>query len=104
VSCWRADGGALLLSVRLTPRSAREGVGGLWTDEAGALWLKAQVRAVPEKGRANDALMQLMARVLDVPPRAISLAAGDTNRLKRLRIMGEPEALAQAIDLLAGQQ
>ncbi|WP_336964675.1 DUF167 family protein [Sphingobium aquiterrae] len=104
MSCWRADGEALLLSVRLTPRSAREGVGGVWTDEKGALWLKAQVRAVPEKGRANDALIALLAKTLGVPPRAISLAAGDSNRLKRLRIMGPCTALAETIETLAGLQ
>jgi uncharacterized protein YggU (UPF0235/DUF167 family) len=76
-------------------------MGGLWTDEKGAQWLKAQVRAVPEKGRANDALVALLAKALHVAPRAISLEAGDTNRLKRLRIAGPRDALARMVQQFA---
>ncbi len=95
---WRRDGEDWLLSIRLTPRSAREGAGGLWTDAAGHEWLQAQVRAVPEKGKANAALVALMARELGVPARAISLEAGDGNRLKRLRITGAGDALAARLE------
>lgn len=83
---WREDAGDLLLAVRLTPKSAKEGISGLWCDEKGDAWVQAQVRAVPEKGRANAALIQLIARTLDVPARDVEILAGDTARLKRLRI------------------
>ncbi|MDI1295175.1 MAG: DUF167 family protein, partial [bacterium] len=53
-----------------------------------ATWLSARVRAVPEKGRANGALIALLAKRLDWPKGAISLESGDSNRLKRLRIRG----------------
>jgi uncharacterized protein YggU (UPF0235/DUF167 family) len=43
---------------------------------------------VPEKGRANDALIALLAKRLDWRKRAILLESGDTNRLKRVRIIG----------------
>ncbi len=75
-----------MLGVRLTPGAAKEQVGGLWTDEKGLGWLCARVRAVPEKGRANDALIALLAKRLDCAKSAISLESGDSNRLKRLRI------------------
>ena len=87
------DGDDLILSVRLTPGATREEVGGVWTDEKGAHWLSARVRAVPEKGKANAALIALLAKMLDRPRSAISLESGDTNRLKRLRIKGGGEAL-----------
>ncbi len=82
-----------MLAVRLTPRSSKEGVGGMWRDEKDALWLCAQVRAVPEKGRANAALIEVMAKRLGIAPRCISLESGDTSRLKRLRITGAAEQL-----------
>ena len=44
---WRRDGDDLILAVRLTPGATREDVGGRWTDEHGAHWLSARVRAVP---------------------------------------------------------
>ena len=95
MSVWRQDGNDLLLSVRLTPGAAREDIGGCWTDEKGAQWLGARVRAVAEKGRANTALIALLAKTLDWPRSAISLESGDTNRLKRLRIKGGVDALAR---------
>ena len=80
------DGDDLILAIRLTPKSDRDAVGGLWTDAAGALWLSVQVRAVPEKGKANTALIALLANVLDSPRTTISMESGDLNRLKRVRI------------------
>ncbi|WP_375197435.1 DUF167 domain-containing protein [Sphingobium sp.] len=87
------DGEDMVLSVRLTPGATKEQIGGVWTDEKGAQWLGARVRAVPEKGKANAALIALLGRWLDWPRSAISLESGDTNRLKRLRIKGGGEAL-----------
>lgn len=99
---WRQDGDAILLAVRLTPRSAGDGFKGEWTDAYGATWLQAQVRAVPEKGQANTALIALLAKTLQLPAGAISLEAGDTNRLKRIRISGGAACLPrlrQLVDL-----
>ncbi|QDC38851.1 MULTISPECIES: DUF167 family protein [Sphingobium] len=94
MTVWSRDDDDLLLSVRLTPGATREEVGGVWTDDRGAAWLSARVRAAPEKGKANAALIALLAKRLDWPRSAISLESGDTNRLKRLRIKGGGEALA----------
>lgn len=85
---WRIDGDDLMLSVRLTPRSAKDGLGGIWRDEKEMAWLQAQVRAVPEKGRANGALIGLIAKRLGIPAKDIRIESGDTNRLKRLRLAG----------------
>src|SRR3546814_14817567 len=52
-SPWRLDGEEVLLSIRLTPRSAQAGIGGIWRDAKAASWICASVRAVPEKGRVN---------------------------------------------------
>ncbi len=92
---WAQAGDDLILSVRLTPGSSQEALGGAWTDEKGAHWLSARVRAVPEKGRANVALIALLAKGLDWPKGAILLESGDTNRLKRLRIIGGGSAAAR---------
>ncbi len=96
MSVWSRDGDDLLLCVRLTPGAAKEELGGVWTDGKGAPWLGARVRAVPEKGKANAALIALLGKRLDWPKSAILLESGDTNRLKRLRIRGGGEAAALA--------
>ncbi|MEG8223462.1 DUF167 family protein [Sphingomonas sp. HH69] len=84
-----------MLAVRLTPGAKKDAIGGGWTDEKGAAWLCARVRAVPEKGRANIALIALLAKALDWPKSAILLESGDTNRLKRLRIRDGANAAAR---------
>ena len=84
----RSDGDDLLLAIRSTPKSARENIGGEWRDDKGALWLQASVRAVPEKGKANKALIQRIAERLGIAAKDIVLESGDTHRLKRLRLIG----------------
>jgi len=46
------------------------------------------VSAPPVDGAANDALLELLARELDVPRRAVALISGEHGRQKRLRIVG----------------
>jgi uncharacterized protein YggU (UPF0235/DUF167 family) len=100
---WRLDGDALILSIRLTPRSSTAQLGGIWQDGQGAEWLCASVRAVPEKGRANAALVTLLAKTFGVPSGAISLEAGDTSRLKRVRIARHGVRVAGKLESLAGE-
>jgi uncharacterized protein (TIGR00251 family) len=101
MSCIRRAGEDVLLSVRLTPRAAAARIGGLWTDAKGDGWLSASVTAPPDKGRANLALVALLAETLDLPRSSISLEAGDTSRLKRIRIAGADATTAQRIEDLA---
>ena len=84
----RRDGADLLLSIRLTPKASRERIGGIFADAQGARWLQASVTAPPDKGRANAALIALLARTLRVPASSIFLETGDVSRLKRLRLAG----------------
>lgn len=85
------------LAVRLTPRAARDAIGGKWIDAAGAAWLAVSVTSPPDKGRANAALIDLLGKRLGVPRSSISLAAGATSRLKRLIIDGADAPVADRI-------
>ena len=84
----RAAKDGLLLKVRLTPRAACDAVDGVKDDH-----LQARVRAVPEDGRANKALVELVAREIGVAKSTVCVAAGQTHRLKTLLISGDAEAL-----------
>jgi len=55
--------------------------------------LKARVRAVPEAGRANEALEALIAKWLGVPPSTVS----GKSRLKQVVVTGDAEALSRLI-------
>ncbi len=99
---YRADPRGILISVRLTPKAARDSLDGVAALADGRAVLRARVRAVPEKGVANRALCDLLAKALGVPKSAVEVVAGATARLKQVRVTGRPEELAPAIDRLAG--
>ena len=90
----------LRLAVRLTPNGGRDAIDGIETNADGEAHLKARVSCVPEKGKANKALLALVAKALGVPKSSISLVSGDTARQKILRIDGDPEDLKKKIDAL----
>jgi uncharacterized protein YggU (UPF0235/DUF167 family) len=76
------------LAVRLTPRGGRDQIDGWIQDADGRPMLKVRVAAPPLEGEANAALIRLLAKALGVPRSAVTLAAGDTARIKRLDIAG----------------
>ena len=85
-----------MLPVRLTPKSSRDEIVGI-EDFGGEAMLKARVRAVPEDGRANEALEKLIARWLKVPPSLVSVTQGSKSRQKQVMIEGDAETLALLI-------
>jgi uncharacterized protein (TIGR00251 family) len=78
---------AASLVVRLTPRASRDEIAGWQGDE-----LRVRLRAPPVDGRANEALLRLLASRLDVSPSSIELVSGATARVKRLRVEGLTDA------------
>ncbi|MCC8933005.1 DUF167 domain-containing protein [Rhizobium sp. 'Codium 1'] len=91
----------ILLAVRLTPNGGRNAFDGMDVSADGLAHLKARVSAVPEKGKANKALIALLSKSLKIPKSLISVVSGDTARQKILRIDGDPEDLKSKIDALA---
>lgn len=78
----------LSLAVRLTPSARRDAILG-WADGAdGTPVLKVSVTAVPEKGKANRALIALLAKEWRIPKTSIRIARGETDRNKLLKING----------------
>lgn len=100
--CYRLTPTGAMLRVRVTPNAGADRIeGGEIRDDATAV-LRIRVAAVPDKGKANAAVVALLAKALGTPKSAISVVSGDTARLKTLEIAGEPAALAESLDRLAG--
>jgi len=72
----------------LTPRGGRDGLDGWAGDAEGRPYLKARVAAPPVGGEANAALIKLIAKALGVAKSAVTVAAGETARVKTLEIEG----------------
>jgi len=94
----------LTLHVRLTPKSSRDALEGVETLADGQSVLKARVRAVPEDGKANDALIALVAKSLKTPASRIRLTSGATSRHKVLALEGDAAELSAKLEALAAAQ
>lgn len=71
----------VILPIRAQPGARRNELRG---EQAGAL--KASVTAAPEKGKANEAIVELLARELGLRRSQIELIGGETSRQKRFLI------------------
>lgn len=85
-------GSATRVSVRLTPRAQEDGFDRLEMIEGKPL-LHLRVRALPDKGSANLAAAELIARLLDLSQNQVRLTSGSRSRLKRFTIDLDEEAL-----------
>ncbi len=97
---WKKFGDHVRLAIRLTPNGGRDAIDGIEPDGEGGMLLKARVTAVPEKGKANKALIALVAKSLGNAKSSVSIASGDTARKKILRIDGDPEDLIEKLERL----
>ncbi len=71
------------INVRLQPRASRDQIVG-WQGSV----LRAQVHAPPVEEAANQALIRLLSRSLQVAPRALRIVHGHKHRDKLLEIDG----------------
>jgi hypothetical protein len=84
-----------ILNIRVIPRARRAGVAGM----RGEAWL-VRLQAPPVDDAANEELIALLARVLGVSKRAVSIVSGETSRHKRVQVIGiGPEAAQERLSL-----
>lgn len=80
------------LRLRVVPGANRPGIVG----RHGDAW-KVRVGAPPEDGRANDAVLDLLARTLDLRRRDVRLATGASSRDKVVVLEGVSDEAAEAL-------
>ena len=77
------DKDGLRIKVKLHPQSSRNSIDGIQDGR-----LKVSVTSPAEKGKANEALIRLLAKVLGIAKSNIEIAGGETSREKVLLIQG----------------
>lgn len=75
--------GRVIFDVHVVPRASRSAVVGLHDGS-----LKVALDAPPVDGAANEALVKLLAKLLGVPRRAVTLVRGHSSRKKTLSVEG----------------
>jgi uncharacterized protein (TIGR00251 family) len=88
------------IAVRLTPRASGDRIEGILHDATERPVLNVSVTAPPAESRANNALLQLLAREWRLPRRDLSLAAGAKSRNKTVHVAGNPKALLARLEPL----
>ncbi len=81
------------LALHVTPRSGRDCVSGIKHDETNGTEVHVRVTAPPDGGKANKAVIKLLAKELRVAKSGIVVLRGETSRHKLLRIPLEQEKL-----------
>jgi uncharacterized protein len=70
-------------AVRVHPRAKKNAISGELGDA-----LKLSLTSPPVEGRANEACIEFLANVLKVSRSSVTIAAGETNRNKVIRVTG----------------
>ena len=73
-----------LVKIYLQPKSSKNEIVGPYRDG-----IKVKVTAPPIEGKANEALIRLLAKKLGIPSSSIEILKGDHSREKTLRISGD---------------
>jgi uncharacterized protein YggU (UPF0235/DUF167 family) len=84
----------------VAPGAVRPGVVG----RHGDAW-KVRVAAAPERGKANEAVLQLLAETLAVPRASLTLVSGGGSRDKIVELAGlEPDEIERRLARAGGQE
>lgn len=74
--------GRLTFHVKVIPRASKSELVGVLADGS----LKVKLAAVPEKGKANEELRQVLAQAFGVPRNQVQIIAGETSPRKLVRV------------------
>ena len=86
------------MRIRLTPKAARSRIEGVGAGADGAAVLKVAVTAPPERGKANAAMITLLAKAWRLPKTSMAVTAGATARRKTLLVKGDGKALVARLN------
>jgi len=84
MSCLKAVADGVEITIKVVPGASRDGIMGLLGDA-----LKVRVSAPPEKGKANAAVIELLAEALGVSVKNISVISGAASPRKVLHVSGQ---------------
>lgn len=81
--------GNRIIHVKLTPKAAMNRVGDISVGADGRDILSVYVTVVPEDGKANEAMLRLLAKHFAVAVSRVRIVRGHTSRQKTIEISDE---------------
>ncbi|MGH6897284.1 MAG: DUF167 family protein [Geminicoccaceae bacterium] len=92
------------VTLKVTPGAGRDGVRGVEVDGAGRPHLAVRVSAPPEAGKANAALIRLLAKRWRIARSDLEVVSGASARRKVLQIRGSADALIARLEAIEGAE
>lgn len=96
----KADAARVDLYVKVTPQADRDVVGKVERQADDTLRLCVRVRAVPDGGAANTAVIKVLAKHFGVPKSSLQIVLGMTSRLKTVTMPDSDELRASLEQLI----
>ena len=75
-----------VIAIRVTPRSAKPGIGNWRARADGREELEVRVAEAPTDGAANEAVLKLIAKALGISRSEVSIISGHASRHKRVAV------------------
>jgi len=88
----------VVIAVRLTPKAGANAIRGAAQDADGSAFLKVAVTEPPEDGKANAAMLKLLAKTWKLPKTSLTVASGATSRRKVVHVAGDGPALSAMLE------
>ncbi len=101
---FRTVDAGVAIAVRLRPGASANRIDGIQTMADGRAWLSVRVTAVPERGKANRAMMKLLGEAWHVSGSDLSVVAGAKDRNKTILLCGDPKLHLQMLNKWGGTQ
>ncbi|HAL45238.1 MAG: hypothetical protein A2Y12_18675 [Planctomycetes bacterium GWF2_42_9] len=78
--------GRIVFNIKVVPGSSKTLIAGLYNG-----MIKVRLSAAPEKGKANQALIELLAENFNIPKNSITILSGLTSKIKQVSIAGSTQ-------------
>jgi uncharacterized protein (TIGR00251 family) len=78
--------GRIVFNVKVVPGSSKTLIAGLYNG-----MIKVRLSAAPEKGKANQALVELLAEKFNIPKNSIAILSGLTSKIKQVAVTSSPQ-------------
>ncbi len=97
ITPWRVVKDCVLLHISLVPKSSVDLVEGIIEGPTGCV-LRVKVRALPDKGKANQAVLHLLSKWLKIPKSSFELTSGARSKLKTIKISGDLQEILKKLE------
>jgi uncharacterized protein (TIGR00251 family) len=78
--------GRIVFNIKVVPGSSKTLIAGLYNG-----MIKVRLSAAPEKGKANQALIELLAEKFNIPKNSIAILSGLTSKIKQVSVVSSPQ-------------